>query len=231
MMQVLIRVESLSKTYGIGEAATRALREVQLEIGKGEMIAITGPSGCGKTTLLHVLAGIESVDSGQVWIGNAPLHEWDDEKIARLRLEKMGFVFQSYHLIPVLTAWENAALPLIASGVPTGKAKERALEALKEVGLGDKAGKYPSQLSGGQNQRVAIARAIVGNPEIIWADEPTGALDTHTADQIIGLLEMLNKHHGTTIVIVTHDPAVAGRCTRTISMRNGRILHDGGNGS
>lgn len=226
---MFIRVEGLSKTYGIGEAATRALREVELEIGKGEMISITGPSGCGKTTLLHVLAGIESIDSGQVWIGNAPLHEWDDEQVAKFRLAKMGFVFQSYHLIPVLTAWENAALPLIASGVPNGKAKERALEALGEVGLGDKAGKYPSQLSGGQNQRVAIARAIVGEPEMIWADEPTGALDTHTADQIIGLLEMLNKHHGTTVVIVTHDPAVASRSSRTISMRNGRILHDGGN--
>ncbi|MHA7966895.1 ABC transporter ATP-binding protein [Paenibacillus sp. CAU 1782] len=228
---MLIRVEGLSKIYGAGEAATHALREVSLEIDRGEMISITGPSGCGKTTLLHVLAGIESIDAGQVWIGIAPLHEWDDEQIAKLRLAKMGFVFQSYHLIPVLTAWENAALPLIASGMPNGKAKKRALEALAEVGLGDKAGKYPSQLSGGQNQRVAIARAIVGKPEMIWADEPTGALDTHTADQIIGLLEMLNKHHGTTIVIVTHDPAVAARSTRTISMRNGRILHDGGNRS
>lgn len=225
---MLIKVEGLSKTYGKGEAATRALREIKLEIGKGEMVSVTGPSGCGKTTLLHILAGLESGDSGQIWIDGAPLHEWGDEDTAKLRLSKMGFVFQSYHLIPVLTAWENAALPLIASGVPSGEAKKRAIEALAEVGLGDKAGKYPSQLSGGQNQRVAIARAIVGNPRIIWADEPTGALDSATADQVMGLLDMLNKHHGTTVVIVTHDQAVAGRTNRRIGMQNGRIIHDGG---
>lgn len=224
----LVRVSGLSKTYGKGEAAARALRDVHLSIGKGEMVSITGPSGCGKTTLLHILAGIESSDSGEVWIGNAPIHQWEDEEIAKLRLAKMGFVFQSYHLVPVLTAWENIALPLIASGLSTAKARTRALEALGEVGLSDKVDRYPAQLSGGQNQRVAIARAIVGKPDIIWADEPTGALDTETADQIIGMLEMLNRHHGTTIVIITHDPKVASRTTRNIRMQNGRVVHDGG---
>lgn len=225
---MFIRAQGLSKTYGKGMAAARALREVTLGIAKGEMVSITGPSGCGKTTLLQILAGIESCDSGEIWIGDAPLHEWDDAKVAKLRLAKMGFVFQSYHLVPVLTAWENAALPLIAAGMPSGKARTRAREALEEVGLADKSGSYPSQMSGGQNQRVAIARAIVGKPDIIWADEPTGALDTDTAEQIIGLLEMLNRHHGTTIAIVTHDPGIAARTTRTIRMQNGRVVHDGG---
>ncbi|OMF37811.1 macrolide ABC transporter ATP-binding protein [Paenibacillus sp. FSL H8-0548] len=224
----MITVKNIFKTYGKGEAAARALREVSFTISKGEMVSITGPSGCGKSTLLHILAGIESIDNGEIWIGDAPIHTWDDKKIAKLRLARMGFVFQSYHLIPVLSAWENTALPLIAAGIPANQAKARALEALKEVGLADKALHYPSVLSGGQNQRVAIARAIVGKPDIIWADEPTGALDTDTAEQIIGMLEMLNRHHGTTIVIVTHDPRIASRTTRAIRLQNGRVIHDGG---
>lgn len=228
---MFIRVSELTKTYGKGEAATRALREVSFQIGKGESVAVTGPSGCGKTTLLHLLAGLESADRGEIWIGDSPIHTLNDREMAKLRLSRMGFVFQSYHLVPVLTAWENAALPLIASGHSSGKARKRAMEALKEVGLADKARRYPSQLSGGQNQRVAIARAIVGKPDILWADEPTGALDTDTADQVIGLLEMLNRHHGTTIVVVTHDPRIAGRMSRTIRLQNGRIVHDGGAGA
>jgi len=223
----IIRVAGLNKTFGKGEAAAKALKDVHLSIEQGELVAITGPSGCGKTTLLHILAGIESIDSGEVWIGGTPLHSTSDEKIAQLRLSKMGFVFQTYHLVPVLNAWENTALPLIASGMSTADAKSRALEALKEVGLSDKAKRYPSQLSGGQNQRIAIARALVGKPDIIWADEPTGALDTDTASHIIGLLEMLNRHHGTTIVFVTHDLSIAARADRNIRMQNGRIVHDG----
>lgn len=225
---MFIKVSELSKTYGKGEAATRALREVSLEIEKGEMIAITGPSGCGKTTLLHLLAGLESCDKGEIWVGSAAIHLMDDQEIAKLRLTRMGFVFQTYHLVPVLTAWENAALPLIASGVSTGEAKARAVDSLKVVGLSDKALRYPSQLSGGQNQRVAIARAIIGNPDMIWADEPTGALDSDSAEQIVGLLEMLNRHHGTTVVIVTHDSKIAARASRIIRLQNGRLIHDGG---
>jgi len=225
---MLIRVSEVSKTYGKGEAATRALRDVSLTIGKGETVAITGPSGCGKTTLLHLLAGLEGVDKGEIWAGETLITQLDDQEIAKIRLTKMGFVFQSYHLVPVLTAWENAALPLIAAGVATKEARARAMEALQEVGLADKAHRYPSQLSGGQNQRIAIARAIIGKPRIIWADEPTGALDSDTADQIIGLLEMLNRHRGTTLVIVTHDQKVADRMSRTIRLQNGRVVHDGG---
>ncbi|MFB9328356.1 ABC transporter ATP-binding protein [Paenibacillus aurantiacus] len=224
----MIRVNGVSKTFGSGEAATRALRGISFEIAQGETVAITGPSGCGKTTLLHILAGIERMDEGEVWLGDSPIHQLSENKLSELRLRKMGFVFQSYHLVPVLRAWENAAVPLLAAGISQKEAKERALEALGQVGLANWANHYPGQLSGGQNQRVAIARAIVGKPELLWADEPTGALDTDTAEQIVGLLEMLNRHLGTTLVIVTHDPRLARRAERTLRMVNGRLLHEGG---
>ncbi|ALS25913.1 macrolide ABC transporter ATP-binding protein [Paenibacillus sp. 32O-W] len=225
----MIVARGLSKTYGKGDAATRALREVNLEIEQGEMAAIMGPSGCGKTTLLQLLAGIERMSEGEVWLDRIPLHTLDDRSLSSLRLQKMGFIFQSYHLIPVLTAAENTAIPLIAGGMPAKDARRRALAALKEVGLGGLEDRYPGEMSGGQNQRVAIARAIAAEPAVIWADEPTGALDTDTSGQIIGLLEMLNRHRGTTVVIVTHDPKIAERCSRIIRMQNGRILHDGRN--
>ncbi|GIQ62048.1 ABC transporter ATP-binding protein [Paenibacillus cisolokensis] len=225
----MIVARDLSKTYGKGDAATRALREVNLEIEQGEMAAIMGPSGCGKTTLLQLLAGIERMSEGEVWLDRIPLHTLDDRSLSSLRLQKMGFIFQSYHLIPVLTAAENTAIPLIAGGMPAKDARRRALAALKEVGLGGMEDRYPGEMSGGQNQRVAIARAIAAEPAVLWADEPTGALDTDTSGQIIGLLEMLNRHRGTTVVIVTHDPKIAERCSRIIRMQNGRILHDGRN--
>ncbi len=224
----MIRVNGLSKTFGIGQAATRALKQINMEIRAGETVSITGPSGCGKSTLLHVLAGIERMDQGEVWIRETAVHKLDEDELSQLRLNRMGFIFQSYHLVPVLRAWENAALPLIAKGMNRKEAYEMAVETLKLVGLAERAERYPSELSGGQNQRVAIARAIIGKPDIIWADEPTGALDSETADQIIGLLEMLNRHYGTTLVIVTHDSHIADRMNRTIRMQNGRIIHDGG---
>ncbi|BBH21154.1 ABC transporter ATP-binding protein [Paenibacillus baekrokdamisoli] len=223
----MIRMNGLSKTFGVGQAKTRALKQISMEISAGETVSITGPSGCGKTTLLHLLAGIERMDEGEVWIGETAIHMLDEDELSKLRLEKMGFVFQSYHLIPVLRAWENVALPIIARGMNRKEAREKAVEALKLVGLAERAERYPSELSGGQNQRVAIARAIIGEPKILWADEPTGALDTGTADQIIGLLEMLNSHYGTTLVIVTHDSHIAARMNRTIRMQEGRIIHDG----
>ncbi|GAB2701124.1 ABC transporter ATP-binding protein [Paenibacillus thermoaerophilus] len=223
----MIRAIALSKTYGRGEAATKALREVDLEIGRGEMVSIMGPSGCGKTTLLQLLAGIDRMSGGEVWFGDRPLHKLDDKELSRVRLERMGFIFQAYHLVPVLTAAENVALPLIARGLTRQEADRRAVEALKQVGLETKARRYPYELSGGQNQRVAIARAVAGEPDVIWADEPTGALDSDTSEQVIGLLRMLNRHLNTTIVIVTHDPRVAEQTDRTIAMHNGRILDHG----
>jgi len=224
----MIRVVGLTKTYGHGGAQTRALKEVSLEIGQGESVAIVGPSGCGKTTLLNVLAGIEPMDEGQVWIGDAALHAMSEKDISRLRLERMGFVFQSYHLVPVLSALDNVALPLVARGIRQSEANRRARESLGRVGLSEYVKRYPAELSGGQNQRVAIARAIVGKPDILWADEPTGALDSEAAEQIVGLLAMLNKHDGTTVVTVTHDSGVASLADRTIRLHNGRVIHDGG---
>ena len=220
----IIQARRVSKTFGSGESATRALKEVSLTIGAGELVSIMGPSGCGKSTLLHVLAGIEKADEGEIWIDGIPVHALNDRALSALRLNRMGFVFQQFHLIPVLTALENVALPLVAKGLPDRIAHRRAKTALEQVGLSDKAHRYPAELSGGQNQRVAIARALVGEPKIVWADEPTGALDSRTADMTIGLLRSINETRGTTIVIVTHDPAVAGRTDRIVRMENGRVL-------
>jgi|GEM_PF-190111 putative ABC transport system ATP-binding protein len=221
---VIIQVRRVSKTFGSGETATRALKEVSLTVKMGEMVSIMGPSGCGKSTLLHILAGIEKADEGEIWIDGVPLHRLSEQMLSDLRLNRMGFVFQQFHLIPVLTALENIALPLVAKGLSDREAKRRARAALEQVGLADKANRYPSELSGGQNQRVAIARALVARPKIVWADEPTGALDSQTADMTIGLLRRINEAYGTTIVIVTHDPAVAKQTDRIILMENGRVL-------
>lgn len=223
----MIQANGIAKTFGSGESAVRALREINLSIGKGEMISIVGPSGCGKTTLLHVLSGIEQPTDGKVIIDGFDLYGAREKARSAFRLHKTGFVFQSFHLIPVLTAIENVALPLIGLGMPTRRAKDKAKLALTQVGLADKLNSRPSQLSGGQNQRVAIARAIVTNPVVIWADEPTGALDSHTSEQIIGLLRHINDTMGTTIIIVTHDQGIAAQSDRIIRMENGRIVHTG----
>ncbi|WP_409343845.1 ABC transporter ATP-binding protein [Paenibacillus sp. MBLB4367] len=228
----LIEAKQISKTFGRGESETRALKQVSLNVRDGEMISIMGPSGCGKTTLLHLLAGIERADEGEIRIDGTPLHGMNDDKLAAFRLAHMGFVFQTYHLIPVLHALDNVALPLIGRGLSEKEAKSRAYEALEQVGLGDKAKRFPAELSGGQNQRVAIARALVGDPKVVWADEPTGALDSKTAEQVLGLLRKMNEHRRTTIVIVTHDPQIAEQTDRILRMENGRIVSEqpGGGG-
>ncbi|MDF2937631.1 MAG: macrolide transporter ATP-binding protein [Paenibacillaceae bacterium] len=223
-----MKIEQVNKTYGKGKEAAKALREISLELVKGEMAAVTGPSGCGKTTLLHVLAGLETPDSGRILLEDKLLNELDEKALAEVRLRKMGFVFQSYHLVPVLSAEENIQLPLLAAGMSRKEAEARSRETLDLVGLANKAKAYPSQLSGGQNQRVAIARAVAGRPGILFADEPTGALDSETAEQIIGLLEMLNRQYGMTVLLVTHDERHARRMPRQIRMFNGRIVEDGG---
>ncbi len=224
----MIKAEQVNKTYGTGREAAKALREISLELGKGEMAAVTGPSGCGKTTLLHVLAGLETPDSGTIRLEGQVINALDEKALAEVRLRKMGFVFQSYHLVPVLSAEENIRLPLLAAGMSRKEAEARSREMLELVGLSNKAGAYPSQLSGGQNQRVAIARAVAGRPGILFADEPTGALDSDTAEQIIGLLEMLNRQYAMTVLLVTHDERHAKRMPRQIRMFNGRIVEDGG---
>jgi putative ABC transport system ATP-binding protein len=222
----MLYAKDVRKTYGEGAGAVRALRGVTLRIGQGEMVAVMGPSGCGKTTLLNVLSGIERTDDGEIWFHETALHRLKDKHLSDIRLKRMGFVFQQFHLIEVLSVWENVALPLIAQSVPPKEARDKALEALNHVGLTDKIYALPSELSGGQRQRTAIARAIVGQPEVIWADEPTGALDTDNAEQVVGLLRRLNETFGTTVVIVTHDPAVAAGTHRIVRMENGRILNE-----
>ncbi|MWC30166.1 ABC transporter ATP-binding protein [Paenibacillus sp. MMS18-CY102] len=224
----MINVRQLCKTHGAGNAAVKALKEVSFSIEQGEMVSIMGASGSGKTTLLQVLSGIDRMDSGEIWIGGTPIHELKDNQLSEFRLKHMGFIFQSYHLIPVLSAAENVVVPLLARGETRKAAKEKAAMALQQVGLGDKLDRLPSELSGGQNQRVAIARAIAGKPSVIWADEPTGALDSESSAQIIGLLSMLNQSLNTTVVIVTHDPNVAKATSRTIVMSNGRVMGGAG---
>ncbi|MGN7453619.1 ABC transporter ATP-binding protein [Paenibacillus pasadenensis] len=227
----MLRATELNKTYGTGVEATKALREVGLTLDKGEMAAVTGPSGCGKSTLLHVLAGLEPVDGGEIWIGDEAVHRRRESELAALRLKRMGFVFQAYHLVPVLSAEENVQLPLLAGGMSRREAERQALEALDLVGLAAKRRARPSALSGGQSQRVAIARAVAGRPDILFADEPTGALDSDAADQVIGLLELMNRQYGMTLLLVTHDDRLAQRLPRQIRMFNGRIVEDRGGSS
>ena len=223
----IIKVTGLRKVYDTGKVTVQALRGIDLSIDRGEMVAIMGPSGCGKTTLLNVMSGIDDVTEGDVAIDGASLHDMSDKKRTRYRAERMGFVFQSFNLLPVLSASENVELPLLMGGVKTGKARRRAREALDWVGLAEQAPQRPGELSGGQQQRVTIARALVNTPAIVWADEPTGNLDSESSEAVMDLLCKLNKEQMQTFVVVTHDPKVAERASRTIWMRDGRIESDG----
>ncbi len=218
-----VEVEDLVKTYSSGDVQVRALRGVSLEVRRGEMVAIMGASGSGKTTLLNCISGLDSFDSGLVRIGGVDLASLSDKQKTSYRAHNMGFIFQTYNLLPVLTAVENVELPLVVSGANAQRARKLALQALERVGLADRANNRPSQLSGGQRQRVTIARALVNDPEIVWADEPTGALDSRTAGEIMALMEEMNREHGQTFVIVTHDPGVGRRCHRLVTMSDGLI--------
>jgi putative ABC transport system ATP-binding protein len=220
----IINIDSVVKTYESGNQQVRALKGVSLAVHKGEMVAIMGPSGCGKTTLLNCASGLDVVDSGTISIAGANLAELSDKTRTTFRARNMGFVFQTYNLLPVLSAVENVELPLIVSGVNPGEARKRAYAALETVSLRQIANNRPGQLSGGQRQRVTIARSLVNEPEIVWADEPTGALDSRTADDIMSLMEQLNREKGLTFVIVTHDPGVGARCNRIVTMRDGSIV-------
>lgn len=219
----VIEVDALTKSYDAGEVRVDALRGVSLRVPRGEMLAIMGPSGCGKTTLLNCLSGIDDPTEGDVRIEGVSLASMDDNERTAYRARRMGFIFQFYNLLPVLSAVENVELPLLVSGTRPAEARERALAALERVHLRERATHRPAQLSGGQRQRVTIARALVNDPTIVWADEPTGDLDTATADEIMALMEGLNREQRQTFVIVTHDPAIAERCHRTVHMRDGRI--------
>jgi ABC-type lipoprotein export system ATPase subunit len=220
----IIQATGIHKTYDTGRVQVHALRGVDVTVKRGEMVAIMGPSGCGKTTLLNCLAGLDSVDEGEVLIEGTPLAHMSDHERTAYRAQRMGFVFQFYNLLPVLTAVENVELPLLVSGVKAGEARRRAQEGLALVGLTDWASHRPAELSGGQRQRVTIARALVNQPAIIWADEPTGDLDSETADGIMSLMERLNQENGQTFIMVTHAPRVADWADRVIRMRDGQIV-------
>ncbi|MBV9792062.1 MAG: ABC transporter ATP-binding protein [Chloroflexi bacterium] len=222
-MSATISVRDLHKTYRTGKIETHVLRGLNLEIERGEMVAVMGPSGCGKTTLLNCLSGLDEFDSGEILIEGTSLKNMSDRQRTTYRAERMGFVFQFYNLLPILSAVENTELPLLVSGVKPKEARRRALEWLELVGLQDKANHRPAELSGGQRQRVTIARALVNSPAIVWADEPTGDLDSETADSIMALLRRLNEEMQQTFVIVTHDPRIGQMCHRIIHMRDGQI--------
>ncbi len=222
----LVRAEDVWKIYAHGDNRVEALKGLDLEIMTGEIVSIMGPSGCGKTTLLNCLSGLDPITKGKVTVGaveQALLKEQDRD---HYRAKHMGFIFQSYNLIPVLTAAENVELPLLCVGMKPSAAREKAMEALSRVGLHDRSGHRPAELSGGQQQRVAIARAIVNRPLIVWADEPTGALDSKTTIMVMDLIEHLNRIDGITFVIMTHNPEVAEYSSRTLYMDSGHIIHD-----
>ncbi|MEE9491021.1 MAG: ABC transporter ATP-binding protein [Dehalococcoidia bacterium] len=222
----IIQATGVHKTYDTGKVTVNALRGVDLSVARGEMVAVMGPSGCGKTTLLNVLSGLDDVTEGQVVIDGASIHSMSDRQRTRYRAEKMGFVFQSYNLLPVLSAMENVELPLLMAGVKPGDARERAQEALALVGLADEAPKRPAEMSGGQQQRATVARALANDPAIVWADEPTGNLDSENAAEVIDLLCRLNKEKSQTFVIVTHDLAVGRKTHRILRMADGQIVEE-----
>ena len=209
----------------MGDDTVQAVRGVDLQIKKGEMVAIMGPSGCGKTTLLNLLSGIDDPSSGQVTVSGRPLFGISDDERTDLRGKEMGFIFQKFHLIEVLSSVENVEIPLLMQGMSPDQARTIAMEAMESVGLGDRGSHRPAELSGGQQQRVSIARAFVHQPSVILCDEPTGNLDSATSLQIMDLLCKLNDD-GATIIVVTHDETIAKRCSRIIQMGDGRIIDE-----
>ena len=225
-MTTVLEARDLWKIYESGTNRVEALRKVSLTLGAGEMVAVMGASGCGKTTLLNCLSGLDEISSGDVFIHGRSLSQISDADLTAIRGTELGFIFQSFNLLPVLTAVENVELPLLMAGHPPGAARQTAMEALAAVGLEDRAGHLPAELSGGQQQRVTIARSFVHNPAVIFADEATGNLDSKTSDEIIDLLLRLNNERKVTMMLVTHDAEIAERCSRVLIMQDGRIIED-----
>jgi len=219
----IINAKNVHKIYDTGKIQVKALKGINLEIQKGEMIAVMGPSGCGKTTLLNCLSGLDDLTGGTVLLEGQNVHAMKDNPRTEYRAQKMGFIFQSFNLLPVLTALENVELPLLVSGTSSEEARKKAERALNLVGLIKWKDHKPSELSGGQQQRVTIARSLVNDPTIVWADEPTGNLDSKNSKEIMDLLLRLNKENNQTFVIVTHDPKVGHMCTRVVEMESGLI--------
>ena len=220
----MYQIDELTKTYQQGKRVVRALKGVSLTIGDGELVAVQGPTGGGKSTLLQMLGALDRPTAGSISLGDSELSHLPDGKLGRIRATEIGFVFQGFNLIPTLTAQENVETALEPLGVSAEERRRRATAALESVGLGDRAGHVPTELSGGQQQRVAIARALVKEPDVLLADEPTGNLDEQTRDEIMDLLEGLWRDRGLTLVIVTHDSAVAKRAERRLHIRNGTVM-------
>jgi putative ABC transport system ATP-binding protein len=226
MSNNIIETQNLTKIYGSGSTAVTALDDVSFTVQAGQFVAVMGPSGCGKSTLLHLLGGLDRPTDGRVIIEGTPIADMSDDRLTELRRRKIGFVFQFFNLIPVLTAAENAALPITLDGIKPAEAKAKAAEWLTRFGLGDRLTSRPDQLSGGQQQRVAIARALVAEPALILADEPTGNVDTRAGDEIAGLLRQVAKEYGRTVVMVTHDPRIAAYSDRIIFLKDGRVVDE-----
>jgi ABC-type lipoprotein export system ATPase subunit len=222
----IVQATGIRRTYETGRVRVDALRGVDLTLERGEMAAIMGPSGCGKTTLLNCLSGLDDIDDGELLIDGTPLAAMSDRERTDYRARRMGFVFQFYNLMPVLTAVENVELPLLVARVAQREARRRALDALELVGLAERGDHVPDELSGGERQRVTIARALVNDPAIVWADEPTGDLDSENAEEIVALMRRLNVERGLSFLIVTHDIAVGRRCDRIVRMLDGKVVEE-----
>jgi len=222
----LIRVEELTKIYRMGDNTLHALRGVSLSIQKGEFVAIMGPSGSGKSTFMNVLGCLDRPTSGSYWLDGVDVSQLDRDQLAQIRNRKVGFVFQNYQLLARTSADENVQLPLLYSDIPEREHRRRSMEALRAVGMQGREHHHPNQLSGGQQQRVAIARALVTNPEIIMADEPTGALDSHTSIEIMAILQRLNAERGLSVVLVTHESDIAQYARRIIVFKDGAVVRD-----
>lgn len=222
----MITIDTIHKTYQSGDTAVHALRGVSLEVERGEFLAIAGPSGSGKSTLLNITGCLDSPDSGEIRIGTTALHTLDHRQRATYRRENLGFVFQSFNLVPVMTAYENVALTLELLAIPAAEVRERTMAILAEVGLQGMEDRRPARLSGGQQQRVAVARALVKEPAIVLADEPTANLDSTTGEQVLELMRRLNERHGTTFIFSTHDPMVMAMARRLVQLQDGTITTD-----
>jgi putative ABC transport system ATP-binding protein len=225
-MSTAMKASDVWKLYASGETTIEAVRGVNVSLEVGEMVAIMGPSGCGKTTLLNVLSGIDVPSAGNVVVNGQPLFGISDNERTIMRSHYLGFIFQDFNLLPVLSAVENVELPLLLLGNSAGEARQRAQQALADVGLGDRSQHRPAELSGGQQQRVAVARAIVHRPAVVLCDEPTGNLDSRTSAEVLDLLKRINTEHKTTFLIVTHDAGIAELCDRVLRMEDGIIISD-----
>ncbi len=224
-MKEVIRLEDICRIYRVGSQEVRALDGVSLSVSRNEYVAIMGPSGSGKSTLMNILGCLDSPDSGRYVLNGVDVSEMDDGELADVRNREIGFVFQSFNLLPRYNALENVALPMVYAGVPAGERREKAAQALRSVGLEDRMDHRPNELSGGQRQRVALARALINNPSIILADEPTGNLDTHTSVEIMRLFDEIYRN-GNTVIVVTHEEDIAAYAHRVIRLRDGRVESD-----